>query len=193
MMEESSYNADRATVLISVTASSVAFIIAFNFGAFETIFFVRIFALWVAATIVLVASFFTSVEPQNWLGRLALLFPTLWLLLQSAVVTGVVSVNDAVVGWLALVTAIVALPFLGYAIIGAINPSFLDLPIRNKWAIIIAVVVFSVLGAAIGARNDLFLTCDDFKVSGNDQPENCRGASASPAAVTLASSRLGYP
>jgi len=92
---------------------------------------------------------------------------------------------DNPAGWLALVAAVGALPFLGYSLIGAINPGFLDLPTRNKRAIVFAVLVFTILGIGVGARNDLFLTCEDFKVSGNDQPEGCKPASGEPAQETL--------
>ena len=35
------------------------------------------------------------------------------------------------------------------------------------------VVLTAAAGFYMGANNDLFLTCDDFKVAGADQPKNC--------------------
>ena len=75
---------------------------------------------------------------------------------------------------MSLVITVIALPFLAYAVVGAINPAFLELPDRNRRIIVISIIVFFAMGAFMEARNDRFVTCDDFKVSGNDQPENCR-------------------
>ena len=33
--------------------------------------------------------------------------------------------------------------------------------------------LFIIIGFAFGARNDMFLDCEDFKISGNDLPSNC--------------------
>ena len=164
-LPETTDRADRATVLIAITTSSVAFIVAFNFGAFDTVFFNRIFTVWVISTVVLVASFVTSVGPKTWMGRLALLLPSLWIVLQSLTVTGLVSINDDVINWFAAAATGLALPFLAYALVGAVNPAYLDLPTRNKRIIIISVLVFAGIGAAMGVRNDLILTCEELKVA----------------------------
>jgi hypothetical protein len=55
----------------------------------------------------------------------------------------------------------------------AINADFAELPKRNKGIAISALAIFFALGAVLGANNDAFLTCQDFKVSGNDLPANC--------------------
>ena len=173
-MPESESRADRATALIMVATSGVAFSVAFNFGAFDQIFFDRLFALWVLATAVLIASFVTSVGPKQPWARLALLLPSFWLVLESLTVTETLSFDDDFIDWLALIITVIALPVLAYAVVGAINPAFLELPDRNRRIIVISIIVFTAAGAFMGVRNDLFVTCEDFKVSGNDQPENCR-------------------
>ena len=142
--------------------------------------------MWVIATLVLVASFFTSVGPKRWPGRLALLLPTLWLILQSLTVTGVLPTDDDVINWSSLTVTAVVLPFLAYALVGAVNPDLLHLSSRNKSIIVISVVAFMGIGFVMGARNDLFLTCEEFKVSGNDQPADCRNAPAESAPESLA-------
>ena len=65
------------------------------------------------------------------------------------------------------------MPFVGWFLITAINTEFANLPGSHKTAVVGTVALFLVLGFAFGARNDLVLTCDDFKVSGNDLPSNC--------------------
>ena len=44
----------------------------------------------------------------------------------------------------------------------------------------LAVLLFVLAGFGIGARNDVFLNCDDFKVSGNDLPANCISGPTTP-------------
>jgi len=67
----------------------------------------------------------------------------------------------------------VSLPFVGWILITTINSDFSELARGNKAAVMAAVAVFLLLGLFLGARNDLVLDCDDFKVSGNDLPANC--------------------
>jgi hypothetical protein len=67
----------------------------------------------------------------------------------------------------------VTLPFIAWVLASAINPDFLQLPQPNRIAIFAALVVFALAGFGMGARNDVFLNCDDFKIGGNDLPANC--------------------
>jgi hypothetical protein len=45
---------------------------------------------------------------------------------------------------------------------------------RQTLNLLMLTLIISVASFAIGYRNDLFMTCEDFKVSGNDLPTNCR-------------------
>lgn len=163
---------DRAALLIIVPSASVGFAIAFNLGAFGLVFFDRVLAVWVIASIVLVASFVTDLPPRGWPGRIVLLLPTFWLIFafidrpeQPVVENGVVL--------LAVAVTVLSLPFIAWVLISAINPDFLRLPRSRRVAILVTVLVFTVAGWGLGYKNSAFLTCDDFKVSGNDLPANC--------------------
>lgn len=165
---------DRSTLLITVPSATIAFGVAFNLGAFDTVFFDAILAVWVTATIVLIASVISpTLPPRHWSGRLVLLIPTVWVVL--AIISGPER-DDAAARFLfaiSLIVALVALPFIAWILISAINPYFLELPNRQRGAVVLAVLFFVVVGYLFGARNDVILTCDDFKVSGNDLPANC--------------------
>ena len=89
--------------------------------------------------------------------------------------------SRAVLGFSITVT-VICLPLIAWILISAINPEFVDLPRPNRIAVLGAVISFALIGYALGARNDLFLTCKDFKVSGNDLPSNC---TPEPAAASL--------
>lgn len=163
----------RATMLIAVAASTVSFAIGFNLGAFNVVFFDALFSIWVTATIVLLASLVTGLPPRGWLGRVVLLAPSAWLV--AAWISDPVG-RDAVSRALFAITlavTVLCLPFIMWILVSAINPDFQRLPNRNRIAVVAAVVIFALVGFGIGARNDLFLNCDDFKISGNDLPANC--------------------
>lgn len=165
--------ADRATLLITVAASSGAFIIGFNYGAFDVVFFDALLSVWVVATIVLVASLVTNLPPRNWFGRLMLLMPSLWVVFALLADPAGQDAASDVLYTLTLIVTLVTLPFIAWVLVSAINPDFLQLPRPNRIAIIATVLVFALIGFGMGERNDLFLNCDDFKISGNDLPDNC--------------------
>ena len=164
---------DRATLLIAVGSASVAFMVGFNYGAFGVIFFEQVFTVWVIATIVFVASIFTRIEPNDWSRRLLLLLPSLWMVLSwLSNNTDLERIDEAALVFTIIVT-FVALPFVGWILITTINSDFANLARGNKIAVLAAVGVFLAVGLFLGARNDLVLDCNDFKVSGNDLPTNC--------------------
>ena len=164
---------DRAALLITVGAGTVAFTLGFNAGAFNTIFFDVYLSIWVMATAVLAGSLLTKLPPQNWWGRAILLLPTGWI--AAAWISGPTSGDTAgrVVFLVAITVAVICLPFIVWILASAINPEFVSLPNSTRIAVVAGVLVFALVGYGIGARNDVFLNCDDFKVSGNDLPANC--------------------
>ena len=164
---------ERATLLILVPSASVGFALAFNLGAFGTVFFDRILAVWVMATIVLIASLVSDLPPNNWLGRIVLLLPTGWLILAFIDAPDQGGLVDNSVFVITVLVTVVCLPFIAWILISAINEEFTLLPNRNKMIIVAGVLAFAMIGWALGFRHPSFLTCNDFKVSGNDQPANC--------------------
>lgn len=172
--------AERATLLIAVPSASVAFTLAFNLGAFGTVFFDAIFTAWVIATIVLVGSLVSKLPPRTWWGRFVLLVPSFWFVASWITDPGAEDAAASIIFGSTLFITVVCLPFIAWILISAINPEFLDLPNPNKAAIIAAVVAFAASGYFVGTRNDIFLDCGDFKVSGNDLPSNCVSVPEAP-------------
>ena len=167
---------NRAALLVSAGSCTIAFTVGFNYGAFGTVFFDAILAVWVLSTVVLGASLLTSLPPNTWIRRVILLLPTLWIV--TAWIDNQYDVQglDNAVVVITLVVTVVALPFAGWFLVTAISPDFAELPGKHKAAVITATLTFIAIGYGMGALNDQFLTCDDFKVSGNDLPTNCREA-----------------
>ncbi|MDJ0792252.1 MAG: hypothetical protein QNJ71_10185 [Acidimicrobiia bacterium] len=164
---------DRAALLIAAGASAVAFGVGFNYGAFDSVFFDQIFTVWVVSTILFGASIVTKLPPRTWPRRLVLLLPTFWLIVAWINNNTEADNAEAILSGVTLAVTFVALPLAGWVLITAINTEFANLPRTHKTAVIATVAVFLVVGFLFGARNDLVLTCDDFKVSGNDLPPNC--------------------
>jgi len=160
-------------LLVTVGSATVAFMLGFNVGAFGIIFFDQLLLVWVIATIVLVASIISDLPPNTWPRRLVLLLPTLWLLSAWVDSAQDVARGERIVFFLTLAVTVVALPFVAWILVTAINTDFAELPRGNKLLVIAAVGIAIVVGFGIGARNDFILTCDDFRISGNDLPANC--------------------
>jgi F0F1-type ATP synthase membrane subunit a len=173
VMDQIPTASDRAALLIAVPSALLAFWIGFNLGAFDDIFFDQVLAVWVVATIVLVASLVSNLPPRGWPGRLVLLVPTVWLIVATLIDPGGRSGSTDVLFIITVVVTVVTLPFIGWILVTAINPDFLGLPRANRNAVIAAALVFFLAGWVLGTANDQFLTCDDFKVSGNDLPAGC--------------------
>jgi hypothetical protein len=171
---------ERATLLILVPSASIGFGLAFNLGAFGVVFFDRILVVWVMSTIVFIASLVSKLPPRKWWGRLALLIPTMWLVLTFLDASVSSTQLDSTLSVTAIVVTVVCLPVIAWTLISSINQEFLELPRRNRTVIVLTVLLFATAGWALGANNDRFLYCDDFQVSGNDLPSNCVQASDTP-------------
>ena len=167
---------DRATLLVTAGSATVAFSVGFNLGAFGVIFFGQRLAIWVIATVVLIGSLVSDLPPNTWPRRLALLIPTVWII--AAWIDSTYSFNrsERFVFTLTVIVTLVVLPAVAWVLITVINTDFSELPARNKGIVIATVGLFIIIGFAFGARNDMFLDCEDFKISGNDQPANCSPA-----------------
>ena len=164
---------DRATLLVAAASATVAFMVGFNYGAFEVVFFDQLLAIWVIATIVFIGSIVSDLPPNTWPRRLILLLPSLWLLAAWIDNSADIRNSERIASALTLIVTVIALPFVAWILVTAINTDFAELPRRNKAAVFAAVGLSIIIGFGIGARNDLLLKCDDFKISGNDLPANC--------------------
>ena len=164
---------DRATLLITVASASVAFVLGFNLGAFGVIFFDQLLTVWVISTIVFVASIVSDIPPHTWPRRLVLLTPTLWIVASWMDNTFGIATFDRIAFTLTVGVTVFVLPLVAWILITVINADFANLPATRKGVVIASIAFFIIVGFAIGARNDMFLNCGDFKISGNDLPSNC--------------------
>lgn len=167
-------------VLAAIAMSTAVWEITFNLGVFNTIFFEHGFSIWVASTAAFLASLFVSRpndEPLlSWRGRFVMLLPTAWLLLM--LFTEPPAQDQAIEGlvfWATISVVLVALPYTLYVVVLVITPDLVDLKDRKLFYALAGIVLsIGVIGYSVGAKNELFVTCYDFRVSGNDLPPRCR-------------------
>lgn len=160
-----------------VTISLVVFPIAFNLGAFGQVFYDDMFRFVVAATAGLGVSLLATPYTgwRRWFTNVALGAPALWFILATLFTESTAdAATNAFLGPFALVVAVVSVPTVLRMLIDMFVPGFRSYTdARLLVGGVGVVVVIGLSGWFIGLRNDRFLTCDDFKVAGSDQPENC--------------------
>ena len=153
--------------------------IGFNLGAFGTIFFDKLLEIWAISVAALLAGLLVDRKRDDnvlsELDRVLLALPSLWLL--STMLrfadggTAMRLLNDA----LTFATAFFSVPHIIRIVMPIAMPEVVAVRGRRQTLnLVVLTVAISVASFAIGYRNDLFMTCADFKVSGNDLPTNCR-------------------
>lgn len=168
----------RTFTLGAVALSTAAWNIAFNLGAYHTVFYRNILVVWVTVTAIF---FVTILLPEQdvpvplW-GKLLMLVPTIGLLLMpiSAQSTMGWAVDWLLIG-LSVFAFLICLPYAIYVAVNIINADLLALPeTRLKVYLLLIVLVVGLIGFWMGANNYRFINCGDFKVAGDDQPANCQ-------------------
>lgn len=168
----------RTFVFSSVAIATSVWGIAFNLGAFKTVFFDDLFSVWVVATAVLLALLFIPGGRKilRWYSIAILLSPTFWLAFDFIELSSNNS-NDtnSLVLILGIVTGFVCLPYSIYMVVTILNPDLISLKGNSiKIRILSVGLIIALVGFFVGRNNNMFLTCEDFKISGNDLPKNCR-------------------
>ncbi|HRY09247.1 MAG: hypothetical protein H6526_03250 [Actinobacteria bacterium] len=154
-----------------VAFSSIAWWPAFTLGAWGTVFFPQLLSLWAVATaaFVLVIVSGTVRRRLGW-WSLALLTPTLWLVLAIELAPG----SRPEMAWLGTLVTLVGAPAMAAILIRFAAPDLAeDATWRDRWAVITAVGVVVVAAYGIGTAQEHIFTCGDFTISGNSQPPGC--------------------
>ncbi|MFW2382898.1 MAG: hypothetical protein ACN4GZ_14170 [Acidimicrobiales bacterium] len=164
-----------AVALLTITLTTWP--IAFNLGAYDAVFYQDVFQIIVVSTVGFAV---TLIRPPYsgrtlWLTRVALAAPAFWMALAVAFFGSLGDATaDPVYGTAGLIVAIVSVPVVIKLLIDMFARDLTEVRDRGLLAVGIAIVVLiAIAGFAVGRNNDAFLTCDDFKVAGSDQPQNC--------------------
>jgi hypothetical protein len=104
---------------------------------------------------------------------LALLLPTLWILLAWILPVGGTSGIYKALFWLGVVITIFGLPALAAFLVRLIIPTAERLQGRERLAAVGVVALVMLTSFLVGTQHPHILTCEDFTISGNYAPENC--------------------
>ena len=163
----------RRLATITVATTLIVWWPAFTLGVYRVIFFEQIFALWAAAT----AAFVVAVLL---LGRRAqpavysLLLPSVWIVLTLLTPADSTSLGHDVLFWLGVVVTLAGFPAMVALVLIMVVPDVESVRRPRDNAVAIgAITLVVVLSFTLGTQHPRLLTCEDFKISGNDQPANC--------------------
>jgi hypothetical protein len=170
-------NADRITQAISVAVVAAALVVwwpAFDLGAYGVIFFQQLLALWAASTAIFLVSLTAGRRARvSWLRRLALLLPSLWLLLAIVLPEVGVRTWSRALFYVAIVLTLAGMPFLAALLLRVTIAGYEQIPNRRRLLAAAIVGIVAITSFGLGKFNGRFLTCNDFVISGNDTPPSC--------------------
>lgn len=146
---------------------------AFTLGAWGTLFFDQQLTVWAASVGALVVVLLQRRgRPKVW-KSLALLVPSLWLVLSFLPFNDEDPVSIAV-DLLAVAVALLGLPATMWVLARVVWPELGENIGWGGWMLVIGVV--AAIGLAsflLGVNQEQFLTCADFTISGNSEPPGC--------------------
>ena len=162
-----------ALAVAAVGAALISSWPAFTLGAYQTVFFEQVLALWAASTAAfLVLVIFEHRRAVSWPHRLALLLPSVWLLVAFALPTGTEAGQSSALYWLALVLTLPEARISDGPWCGSRWSATTPSPTADGgwWS---ASSRVALIGFALGRLNPFLLTCDDFTLSGYSPPPGC--------------------
>ena len=178
MMTRITLNSRIKTFIITVVSSSlVIWDLTFNLGAYGVVFFDKIFASWVTASATLLGCLLLpkSRSPVSNFGLVIMAFPTIsffFLLVKDTVISH--PILPPFIIFMSFISYGFCLPYTIFVILYLTQKDLIQLPKQLLIRLVIIIIVIGSISYLVGRYNYFFLSCSDFKVSGNDLPSNCR-------------------
>ena len=171
--------AERVVGAVAVGTAAVAWWPAFTLGAWGAVFFEQVLALWAASTAALVVVLMrVGRRTTPWPVTASLLIPSVWLVVTMLPVAEEGTAADAM-AWAAIGFTILGVPYLLAVLLRVASPESSALvDVRHRAAAAVSVLLVVVLAYTLGTQHPRFLTCEDFAISGNSQPEGCATGSS---------------
>jgi hypothetical protein len=162
----------------AIGASLVAWELAFDYGAYHTVFYSRLFQIFVVASVMLLGSLVLrrEIKVRPWMFAV-LSVPVAWLVFRafapSAGNERWFRILDAVLIGL----TVLSLPLILWVLARILAPDYFALSSRRLRVVAVGiVVVIAAVGFLVGRFNDRVVTCNDFVLAGDDTPANCAKA-----------------
>ena len=112
---------------------------------------------------------------------IALLLPSLWVLLAWILPVGGTSGIYTVLFWFGVVITVIGLPALAAVMVRLLIPGAERLRGKGALAAVAVVSCIMLVSFGIGTQHPRILTCEDFTISGNFAPENCSSGTGTTA------------
>ena len=171
----------RAFILIVFAIAYPAWDFGFEIGAFGRLFYEKVFVAWAISTALFVVLLIVPREKLRVprVAWFATAIPSLWLVLALAIraapevkLLGYALTASGFVAYLA------CFPYVIYMAVSIVYPDLLRIRRRQAQfglaAIILALVAS---GYVVGSNHAHLLTCEDFEISGQFVPADCRPSS----------------
>ncbi len=162
----------RRLAAITVATSLIVWWPAFTLGVYDEIFFEQLFALWAAATAALVVAVLLLGRRAQ-LAVYSLLLPSVWILLTWLIPAETTSLGDDVLFWGGVLVTLAGFPAMVAIVLVMVVPGAESVRGHDTVVAIAAIALVVVLSYIMGTQHRGLLTCEDFKISGNDQPAGC--------------------
>ena len=173
-------NREHRAFFVAVIGLAIAiWPIAFNLGAYNTVFYPHLFSILVVSIVILLGDYLVKgviwqTDRSRIRGRGIMIMPSLWLV--SELTAYYVSAH-----WLDLsllifsaLTGLVSMPYIAYVIATNIIPGLEKITDRRLLLkLVFVITVAGGLGFLAGVFHNQILSCDDFKVAGAFVPDNC--------------------
>ncbi len=161
----------RTFVVITIAGALVAWDIGFEYGAFDTISYRRVFTVFVVSTVVLIATIINDDDTfaTSNLSRMVLGLPLAYLIADLTFLT-----SSQVVVDILSIAIIASFPYTLYVIARLLDQDYFTLPRREQLIAAIVVTALGLAGLYVGTANGRFLTCTDFERTGDYQPPDCQ-------------------
>jgi hypothetical protein len=174
LTEAERLNHDRTFLLILIGGALTAWEIGFELGAFDTVLYRRLFAVFVMSTAALVASVANENDENRvpLLGKCVLALPLLMVLVDITIDEDQLT---RALYWIVAATS----PYPIYVIAKLLGGDFFGLTRRLQIIAVVTIIGIGGVGWYMGYANDHFVTCEDFERAGEYQPSNCESESES--------------
>jgi hypothetical protein len=175
----------RAFFAAAIAGSLIAWDLTFTLGAYHTVFYSRLFQILVVSTAVLLGSVaLRRVVRVRAFTRACLAIPLLWLVARLIAPLGRSSsaahaLDDVLIG-----LTLASVPFTMWVLLRIMAPDYFALPERRlKIAAVMIVLLIGLAGFFVGEFNYRVTTCQEYDISGDNPPANCRNAPSTPPQV----------
>ncbi len=163
----------RTTAIAAAGGSAATWWPAFTLGAYGEVFFEQLLTLWAVSTAVLLCALILGrAQAGVRLRWLTLALPSLWIAVSIISNAANDVANLALLGVSAVLT-LAGAPFLTWVLLRIVVAGYVELSRRQRMAAVLITAGVGVVAFVLGEINYLFLTCEDFLISGKSEPPHC--------------------